>query len=242
MNYDAGDYAPRSTRRMKARRLPASRHARPKPSQGAASCAASASRPTSKPAASRRRRGRLARRRRRPVGIGRSARQPVGTVEVSDRLAQPRPGPRDDLRAARRRAPRHRRSKTSRSSTATPTRCSSAWAPMARARAVGMTAIVKALDKVEAKAKKIAAHLLEASAEGDIVIENGEFKVAGTDKKLRSTKSRCPPMSRPQVPDLRDRAGPEGRRVLRSVQLHLPGGLPHLRGRDRSRHRHHPVS
>ena len=48
---------------------------------------------------------------------------------------------------------------------------------------VGMTALVKALDKVEAKAKRIAAHVLEASA-ADIVIENGEFKVAGTDRKL----------------------------------------------------------
>jgi carbon-monoxide dehydrogenase large subunit len=46
-----------------------------------------------------------------------------------------------------------------------------------------MSAIVKALDKVEAKAKKIAAHLMEAD-EGDIVIENGELKVAGTDKKV----------------------------------------------------------
>ena len=52
-----------------------------------------------------------------------------------------------------------------------------------RSGAVGMSAISKALDKVEAKAKKIAAHLLEAD-EGDIVIENGEVKVAGTDKKL----------------------------------------------------------
>jgi carbon-monoxide dehydrogenase large subunit len=52
-----------------------------------------------------------------------------------------------------------------------------------RSGAVGMSAIVKALDKVEAKAKKIAAHLLEAD-EGDIVIENGEVKVAGTDKTL----------------------------------------------------------
>ena len=52
-----------------------------------------------------------------------------------------------------------------------------------RSGAVGMSAIVKALDKVESKAKKIAAHLLEAS-EGDIVIENGEVKVAGTDRKL----------------------------------------------------------
>ena len=51
-----------------------------------------------------------------------------------------------------------------------------------RSGAVGMSAIAKALDKVEAKAKKIAAHLLEAD-EGDIVIENGELKVAGTDKK-----------------------------------------------------------
>ncbi|HEY9057783.1 MAG TPA: molybdopterin cofactor-binding domain-containing protein, partial [Aurantimonas sp.] len=52
-----------------------------------------------------------------------------------------------------------------------------------RSGAVGMSAIHKALDKVEAKAKKIAAHVLEAD-EGDIVIENGEVKVAGTDKKL----------------------------------------------------------
>jgi carbon-monoxide dehydrogenase large subunit len=52
-----------------------------------------------------------------------------------------------------------------------------------RSGAVGMSAIFKALDKVEAKARKIAAHLMEAD-EGDIVIENGELKVAGTDKKL----------------------------------------------------------
>ncbi len=52
-----------------------------------------------------------------------------------------------------------------------------------RSGAVGMSALAKALDKVEAKAKKIAAHLMEAD-EGDIVIEDGEVKVAGTDKKL----------------------------------------------------------
>jgi carbon-monoxide dehydrogenase large subunit len=52
-----------------------------------------------------------------------------------------------------------------------------------RSGAVGMSAIVKALDKVEAKAKKIAAHLLEAD-EGDIVIENGALKIAGTDKNV----------------------------------------------------------
>ena len=52
-----------------------------------------------------------------------------------------------------------------------------------RSGAVGMSAIVKALDKVEAKAKKIAAHMMEASAE-DIVFEDGKFTVAGTDKSL----------------------------------------------------------
>ncbi len=50
-----------------------------------------------------------------------------------------------------------------------------------RSGAVGMSALVKALDKVEAKAKKVAAHMLEA-AEGDIEFKDGKFSVAGTDK------------------------------------------------------------
>src|SRR5438045_4689521 len=50
-----------------------------------------------------------------------------------------------------------------------------------RSGTVGSTAIVKALDKVEAKAKKVAAHLLEA-AEGDIEFKDGKFTIAGTDK------------------------------------------------------------
>jgi aerobic carbon-monoxide dehydrogenase large subunit len=52
-----------------------------------------------------------------------------------------------------------------------------------RSAAVGLSAIVKALEKVEAKAKKIVSHQLEAS-ENDIVIEDGNFKVAGTDKSM----------------------------------------------------------
>ena len=52
-----------------------------------------------------------------------------------------------------------------------------------RSLAVGGSAIVKAVDKIIAKGKKIAAHLLEA-ADTDIVFEGGEFKVAGTDKKV----------------------------------------------------------
>ena len=50
-----------------------------------------------------------------------------------------------------------------------------------RSLAVGGTAIVKAMDKIVAKGKKIAAHLLEAS-EGDIEFADGKFTVAGTDR------------------------------------------------------------
>src|SRR5277367_4870 len=50
-----------------------------------------------------------------------------------------------------------------------------------RSGAVGMSAISKALDKIEAKAKKVAGHVLEAS-EGDIEFKDGKFTVAGTDK------------------------------------------------------------
>jgi carbon-monoxide dehydrogenase large subunit len=50
-----------------------------------------------------------------------------------------------------------------------------------RSLAVGGSAIVKAMDKVIKKGKKIAAHLLEA-AEADIEFKDGKFTVAGTDK------------------------------------------------------------
>jgi aerobic carbon-monoxide dehydrogenase large subunit len=52
-----------------------------------------------------------------------------------------------------------------------------------RSLAVGGTAMVKALDKVIAKGKKIAAHLLEA-ADSDVEFDGGVFKVAGTDKSV----------------------------------------------------------
>ncbi len=51
-----------------------------------------------------------------------------------------------------------------------------------RSLAVGGSAIIKAADKIIAKGKKIAAHLLEAS-DADVEFVNGEFRVAGTDRK-----------------------------------------------------------
>jgi carbon-monoxide dehydrogenase large subunit len=52
-----------------------------------------------------------------------------------------------------------------------------------RSLSVGGSAIMKALDKIEVKAKKIAAHLMEAS-DADVEFANGEFTVKGTDKKV----------------------------------------------------------
>ncbi len=52
-----------------------------------------------------------------------------------------------------------------------------------RSLAVGGEAIMRAMGKVIDKAKKIAAHILEA-AEGDINFEAGVFSVAGTDKTM----------------------------------------------------------
>jgi len=52
-----------------------------------------------------------------------------------------------------------------------------------RSIAVGGSAMVRATEKIIAKAKKIASHMLEAS-EADIELKDGQFTVAGTDKSL----------------------------------------------------------
>ncbi|MEM8851639.1 MAG: xanthine dehydrogenase family protein molybdopterin-binding subunit [Pseudomonadota bacterium] len=52
-----------------------------------------------------------------------------------------------------------------------------------RSLAVGGSALVRATEKIIAKAKKIASHLMEAS-EADIELKDGKFTVAGTDKEL----------------------------------------------------------
>ncbi|KAJ55597.1 carbon monoxide dehydrogenase [Actibacterium mucosum KCTC 23349] len=52
-----------------------------------------------------------------------------------------------------------------------------------RSLAVGGSAMVRATEKIINKAKKIAAHLMEA-AEDDIELKDGQFSVAGTDKSV----------------------------------------------------------
>ena len=50
-----------------------------------------------------------------------------------------------------------------------------------RSLAVGGSAMVKAMDKIVLKARRIAAHLMEASVD-DVEFDRGTFRVAGTDK------------------------------------------------------------
>ena len=133
--YDTGNYAAHLDKRDRdgrRRRLPGAQGgvARPR-----ASCAASATPATSRPAASRRRTS-PARSARAPACSRRGEVRvhPTGTRHGLHRLAQPRPGPRDHVRAGRRRQARHPDRATSRSCTATPAASRSAWAPTARAR------------------------------------------------------------------------------------------------------------
>ena len=79
-----------------------------------------------------------------------------------------------------------------------------------RSAACGGNAIVIAADKVVARGKKIAAHLLEAS-EADLVFEKGKFAVAGTDKSVgimdvaKATFHAGPPAARHGRRPVRDR-------------------------------------
>ena len=105
-----------------------------------------------------------------------------------------------------------------------------------RSLAVGGTAIVKAVDKVIAKGKKIAAHLLEAS-DSDIEFENGEFKVAGTDKKIAWGNVALTAYVPHNYPLDKLEPGLNENAFYDPTNFTYPAGGLHLRGRGRSRHR-----
>jgi carbon-monoxide dehydrogenase large subunit len=79
-----------------------------------------------------------------------------------------------------------------------------------RSMTVGGSALRNAADIIIEKGKKIAGHLLEAG-EGDIEFEDGEFVVAGTDKKINiievAKASYTPMMWPPHLPMGLDAAG-----------------------------------
>ena len=102
-----------------------------------------------------------------------------------------------------------------------------------RSGAVGMAAISKALDKIEAKAKKVAGHVLEAS-EGDIEFKDGKFTVKGTDKSIDFGSVALNAYTAHKFNGQELEPGLKETRLLGPDQLHLPGRRPHLRTRDRS--------
>jgi carbon-monoxide dehydrogenase large subunit len=107
-----------------------------------------------------------------------------------------------------------------------------------RSISVGGAAIMKALDKIEAKAKKIAAHLMEAS-DADIDFANGEFTVRAPTRRSPSARWRSRPMCRTTT-RWTSSSRAERNRVLRPDQLHLPRRHLHLRGGNRPGHRRDP--
>ncbi len=107
-----------------------------------------------------------------------------------------------------------------------------------RSLAVGGTAIVKAMDKIIAKGKKIAAHLLEA-AESDIEYDQRRIQGGRHRQEEDVRRGGVRGLRAAQLPARQARARPERERVLRSVELHLPRGHLRLRSRDRPGHRRH---
>ena len=97
-----------------------------------------------------------------------------------------------------------------------------------RATYMGGTAIWRASDEIIAKGTRIAAEVLEA-AEADIRFADGDFVVAGTDRRVRAARGRRG----------RARQGHAARHLLRldAGVDDLPQRHPRRRGRDRSRHR-----
>ena len=105
-----------------------------------------------------------------------------------------------------------------------------------RSLVVGGIAIVKAAQKVVAKAKKIAAHLLEAS-EDDLEFANGRFTVKGTDKGMAIQEVVFAAFMAHDYPEGIEPSLDSDARV-RPGELLLPAR--HAPGRDRGRHRDRP--
>ena len=103
-----------------------------------------------------------------------------------------------------------------------------------RSGAVGMSAIFKALDKIEAKAKKVAGHVLEAS-EADIEFKDGKFTVKGTDKSIDFGSVALNAYTAHKFNGQELEPGLKETAFWDPTELHLPGRRSHLRARDRSR-------
>ena len=105
-----------------------------------------------------------------------------------------------------------------------------------RSISVGGAAIMRALDKIETKAKKIAAHLMEAG-DGDVEFSNGEFRVKGTDKKVTFGQVALTAYVPHNYPLDKLEPGLNETAFYDPTNFTFPGRHLHLRGGGRSRHR-----
>ena len=109
----------------------------------------------------------------------------------------------------------------------------------ARSMHMGGAAVVKAIDATLAKARTLAAHLLQAS-EGELVFADGRFAVQGSDRAHRPAgvgQERGGSGQPAGRHDARSGWGPGRARDEHDRRLHLPQRLPCRRGRGRSRDR-----
>ena len=98
-------------------------------------------------------------------------------------------------------------------------------------------AITVVSEKIIAKGRKLAAHIMEA-AEGDVEFKDGTFTIAGTDRSMKIHDvgkaafelDKLPPGMEPGLYETG---------TYRAVQRQFPERLPRLRSRDRSRDRSH---
>ena len=104
-----------------------------------------------------------------------------------------------------------------------------------RSLAVGGSAMVKAMDKIILKGRKIAAHMLEASVD-DIEFKDGKFSVAGTDRSKTLGEIALTAYVPHNYPIDELEPGLEETAFYDPEELHLSRRLPYLRGRDR-----HPI-
>ena len=104
-----------------------------------------------------------------------------------------------------------------------------------RSMTIGGSALKHAADVLIEKAKKMAGHVLEASA-GDIAFADGKFTVVGTDKSIALVdlaKRSFAPVGWPAEFGV----GLEAVGTFTPTRSNFAERLPHLRGRGRSRHR-----
>ncbi len=200
LEYDTGNYQADARPGAGSVRLRGLRGAPRGSRPSAASCAASASRPISRPAASRRRRwsGSLG---------ARAGLYEVGVIRVHpdrlghgpDRLAQPRPGPRDHLRAARRRqarradrAGRHRPRRHRQGAL----RHGHLRLALARGRRLRRSSRRSTRSSTRASGSP---RTCWRRASDDIEFDDGAFRVAGTDKDKALVEISLPPTCRTTI-------------------------------------------